>query len=242
MNIAPLSSRKLDIRPLSNAVKNVSGMPHNVWRDVENLIRRRRGEKKIPYKLEIKSNWGRRLYNNKKKICVVFYCVYVTWTHFFPPTFKWTISPPNTRDMFGVLVLHTIGKQTFYLCWNYKWNHFASVDVNLIVRTKNFQWKENWWCEVIIFFFLFVLWRQQTSRKYLQMILTFQCFGMKVRLHQHVGMGDNCWGLTYTVRPDSIILILLFLLFFLVLGWNNELSEYEIVRFDRFIKCKNVKL
>ena len=37
MNIAPVSSRKLDILPFSNAVKNVSGIQSNVWRDVENL-------------------------------------------------------------------------------------------------------------------------------------------------------------------------------------------------------------
>lgn len=37
MNIAPLSSRKLDIRPLSRAVKNVSGTHVNVCREVENL-------------------------------------------------------------------------------------------------------------------------------------------------------------------------------------------------------------
>lgn len=37
MKIAPLSSLKLEIRPLSNAVKNVSGIQVNVCRDVENL-------------------------------------------------------------------------------------------------------------------------------------------------------------------------------------------------------------
>lgn len=37
MNIAPLSSLKLDILPLSNAVKNVSGIQVRVCRDVENL-------------------------------------------------------------------------------------------------------------------------------------------------------------------------------------------------------------
>lgn len=37
INIAPVSSRKLDIRPLNKAVKNVSGIHVNVWRDVENL-------------------------------------------------------------------------------------------------------------------------------------------------------------------------------------------------------------
>lgn len=35
--MAPLSSRKLEMRPLSNAVKNVSGMQVSVCRDVENL-------------------------------------------------------------------------------------------------------------------------------------------------------------------------------------------------------------
>lgn len=35
--MAPLSSLKLDMRPLNSAVKNVSGMHVNVWRDVENL-------------------------------------------------------------------------------------------------------------------------------------------------------------------------------------------------------------
>lgn len=37
MKIAPLSSRKLDMRPLSKAVKNVSGIQVRVCRDVENL-------------------------------------------------------------------------------------------------------------------------------------------------------------------------------------------------------------
>lgn len=37
MNIAPVSSRRLEIRPLNNAVKNVSGTHVNVCRDVENL-------------------------------------------------------------------------------------------------------------------------------------------------------------------------------------------------------------
>ena len=37
MNIEPVSSRKLEIRPLSSAVKNVSGIHVNVCRDVENL-------------------------------------------------------------------------------------------------------------------------------------------------------------------------------------------------------------
>lgn len=39
MNIAPLSSRKLDMRPPNNAVKNVSGTQVKVCRDVENLHR-----------------------------------------------------------------------------------------------------------------------------------------------------------------------------------------------------------
>lgn len=37
IKIAPLSSLKLEIRPLSNAVKNVSGIQVKVCRDVENL-------------------------------------------------------------------------------------------------------------------------------------------------------------------------------------------------------------
>lgn len=37
MNIAPVSSRKLEMRPLNKAVKNVSGIHVNVCRDVENL-------------------------------------------------------------------------------------------------------------------------------------------------------------------------------------------------------------
>lgn len=37
MNIAPVSSRKLDILPLNRAVKNESGIHVKVWREVENL-------------------------------------------------------------------------------------------------------------------------------------------------------------------------------------------------------------
>lgn len=45
MNIAPVSSFKLDIRPLSKAVKNVSGIHVSVCRDVENLLNRMNGIK-----------------------------------------------------------------------------------------------------------------------------------------------------------------------------------------------------
>lgn len=37
IKIAPVSSRKLDILPLSKAVKNESGIHVSVWREVENL-------------------------------------------------------------------------------------------------------------------------------------------------------------------------------------------------------------
>jgi hypothetical protein len=37
MNIAPVSSRKLEIRPLNKAVKKESGTQVNVCREVENL-------------------------------------------------------------------------------------------------------------------------------------------------------------------------------------------------------------
>lgn len=37
MNIAPVSSLKLEIRPLNKAVKKESGTQVNVCRDVENL-------------------------------------------------------------------------------------------------------------------------------------------------------------------------------------------------------------
>jgi len=37
MNIAPVSSRRLEIRPLKRAVKKESGTHVNVCRDVENL-------------------------------------------------------------------------------------------------------------------------------------------------------------------------------------------------------------
>lgn len=37
MKMAPVSSRRLEIRPDSRAVKNVSGMQVKVWREVENL-------------------------------------------------------------------------------------------------------------------------------------------------------------------------------------------------------------
>lgn len=49
MKMAPLSSRNDEIRPLSNAVKNVSGMQVRVWRDVENLKCEQK-EKKKKYK------------------------------------------------------------------------------------------------------------------------------------------------------------------------------------------------
>jgi len=44
MNMAPISSRKLDILPLRRAVKKESGTHIKVWREVENL---KRNEKKI---------------------------------------------------------------------------------------------------------------------------------------------------------------------------------------------------
>lgn len=50
INIAPLSSRKLDMRPLKSAVKNVSGMQVNVWRDVENLKWNRGSQKQADKK------------------------------------------------------------------------------------------------------------------------------------------------------------------------------------------------
>jgi len=40
MNMAPISSRKLDILPLRRAVKKESGTHIKVWREVENLERK----------------------------------------------------------------------------------------------------------------------------------------------------------------------------------------------------------
>ena len=41
MNMAPISSRKLDILPLRRAVKKESGTHIKVWREVENLKRKK---------------------------------------------------------------------------------------------------------------------------------------------------------------------------------------------------------
>lgn len=73
MKMAPLSSRKLEMRPLSNAVKNVSGMQVSVCRDVENL-------EKIKHQTLYSFHRSKRL---SLKI-----------THFLPPTLRLTMSPP----------------------------------------------------------------------------------------------------------------------------------------------------
>jgi len=49
MNMAPISSRKLDILPLRRAVKKESGTHINVWRDVENLKRKKKKKKLLSH-------------------------------------------------------------------------------------------------------------------------------------------------------------------------------------------------
>lgn len=56
MNMAPVSSRRLEIRPDNRAVKNVSGMQVKVWREVENL-------RQVKYNYYVKLLCMRNLYS-----------------------------------------------------------------------------------------------------------------------------------------------------------------------------------
>lgn len=80
MKMAPVSSRRLEMRPPSRAVKNVSGMEVSVWRDVEKLWARRR---RIWLLMAALLTMATAATSRLSRV-----------TYRVPPTFRFTMSPP----------------------------------------------------------------------------------------------------------------------------------------------------
>jgi hypothetical protein len=73
MNIAPISSRKLDILPLRRAVKNESGTHINVWREVENLEQSTKITVPLVVKLTLKKKGSNTIFEFHTHIHMKFY-------------------------------------------------------------------------------------------------------------------------------------------------------------------------